>query len=858
MSSRTEQKVLAASNLPSSASVPQASLLPSSSQSSSQEDCSALASTVNQPAMPESLEVDTARRKLSIGEDWSSERYLSTSPRSSTWGTTTSIDSVTVRPVSPKIFSLCSKFANVGDNGDSGSPREQLAINNSRSRSKSFTLASISDQQTSPGEQPMSSLFRRRSISPKPLKINLAPPEIYPPDPDNGTLLPKQLLSPSTSPSSGYGSGFYSSSPVCMSPRSHSPTLDSQLQREQSDDRSTLSVALPEHSRTCRSSSHDSGFVRLSVESPSAQGRSSSEEESCSEQSGHVRSMPSHFEKNFTIQVPKPVRPQLVKTKPVFHLYPPGSPDNVTVKPEILSPDEGFQDLKLPQDKSSKTSPSLSTSQSILSPANTDIKRTELKVRLNPPGSPLPARVHETTPGLSNRFSMQSEQDSVDRDADEKPSPPIISSAMVDKQRVPSPKPRPVRQETEPPALVISDMCDDSVKEPSEQAPKPGAFTPTSGIERSRPYHFLTLSDIQSSVPHRKLSTDSSLSSFSQGSIEDELEDPPPSTGSVEPPVSTSAKAPFTAAGKRAQFSSASSWRKIRNMVHWSPFVQSFKKKYPWVQLAGHQGNFKAGEYGTILKKYCQKEQTALSTLMSDVLRPYIPEYKGEVERNSEKYVQMQDLLGDFDNPSVMDCKMGTRTYLEEELKKAKEKPKLRKDMYQKMIEIDSSEPTEEENHRQAVTKPRYMQWREYVSSSATLGFRIEGIKKGDGHSSRDFKTTKTKEQISESFNFFIDGDAEVQARYIRRLKAVRATLEASPFFSTHEVIGSSLLFVHDRTGKASVWMIDFGKTTPLPDNCTNDHRTPWVDGNHEDGYLYGLDQMIQVWTDLKPSKPAS
>ena len=34
-----------------------------------------------------------------------------------------------------------------------------------------------------------------------------------------------------------------------------------------------------------------------------------------------------------------------------------------------------------------------------------------------------------------------------------------------------------------------------------------------------------------------------------------------------------------------------SSWRKIRNMVYWSPFIQQFKKnKYPWVQLAGHQG----------------------------------------------------------------------------------------------------------------------------------------------------------------------------------------------------------------------------------------------------------------------------
>ncbi|XP_038074877.1 inositol-trisphosphate 3-kinase B-like isoform X2 [Patiria miniata] len=299
----------------------------------------------------------------------------------------------------------------------------------------------------------------------------------------------------------------------------------------------------------------------------------------------------------------------------------------------------------------------------------------------------------------------------------------------------------------------------------------------------------------------------------------------------------------------------ASSWRKIRNMVHWSPFVQSFKKKYPWVQLAGHQGNFKAGECGTILKKHTPKEQWALRKLMADILRPYIPEYKGVVEKNSEKYVQMQDLLGEFDNPSVMDCKIGTRTYLEEELKKAREKPKLRKDMYQKMIEIDPTEPTSEEHRLGAVTKPRYMQWREFMSSSATLGFRIEGVKKGDGHSSRDYKTVRTKDQISECFNFFIDGDPSIQTKYIRRLKAIRATLESSEFFALHEVIGSSLLFVHDRTGKASVWMIDFGKTTPLPPSESNDHRTPWVEGNHEDGYLFGLDMMIEVFSDMKPKK---
>lgn len=47
-------------------------------------------------------------------------------------------------------------------------------------------------------------------------------------------------------------------------------------------------------------------------------------------------------------------------------------------------------------------------------------------------------------------------------------------------------------------------------------------------------------------------------------------------------------------------------------------------------------GNFRAGESGTILKKLCPKELKCLQRLMTDILRPYVPEYKGDVENDGD------------------------------------------------------------------------------------------------------------------------------------------------------------------------------------------------------------------------------
>ncbi|XP_049491077.1 inositol-trisphosphate 3-kinase B [Panthera uncia] len=408
-------------------------------------------------------------------------------------------------------------------------------------------------------------------------------------------------------------------------------------------------------------------------------------------------------------------------------------------------------------------------------------------------------------------------------DGDAHPSPELLSPDPKDK-----PSPREARSPSNIPAVIITDM----------------------GAQEDQ-----TVEEVQGSprgtLPLRKLSSSSASSTGFSSSYEDSEEDI-----SSDPERCLDPNSAFLHTLDQQKPRVSKSWRKIKNMVHWSPFVMSFKKKYPWIQLAGHAGSFKAAANGRILKKHCESEQRCLDRLMADVLKPFVPAYHGDVVKDGERYNQMDDLLAAFDSPCVMDCKMGIRTYLEEELTKARKKPSLRKDMYQKMIEVDPEAPTEEEKAQRAVTKPRYMQWRETISSTATLGFRIEGIKKEDGSVNRDFKKTKTREQVTEAFREFTKGNHNILIAYRDRLKDIRATLEVSPFFKCHEVIGSSLLFIHDQKEQAKVWMIDFGKTTPLPEGQTLQHNVPWQEGNREDGYLSGLNNLIDILTEMCQAAP--
>ncbi len=122
-------------------------------------------------------------------------------------------------------------------------------------------------------------------------------------------------------------------------------------------------------------------------------------------------------------------------------------------------------------------------------------------------------------------------------------------------------------------------------------------------------------------------------------------------------------------------------------------------------------------------------------------------------------YLEMQDLLYGFKNPSIMDIKIGVRTFIIDESNDKETKP--RNDLYLKLMSISPDEPTEYEHQTQAITKRRYMIWRETSSCSATLGFRIEAIKINQV-SEKEFFSLKEKREVVSHFKRYTNNNKNI------------------------------------------------------------------------------------------------
>ncbi|XP_075149749.1 inositol-trisphosphate 3-kinase-like protein isoform X2 [Haematobia irritans] len=267
-----------------------------------------------------------------------------------------------------------------------------------------------------------------------------------------------------------------------------------------------------------------------------------------------------------------------------------------------------------------------------------------------------------------------------------------------------------------------------------------------------------------------------------------------------------------------------------------------------WLQLSGHPESIVPCSSGVVRKRvasFSDYEVQAYQKLSQEAhTSKIIPDFYGNIQLESgEMFIELQDLLKGFKDPCVMDIKMGCRTFLETEVSNKT----LRPDLYQKMIKVDAQAPTPEEHEQKAITKLRYMLFREAMSSSQSKGFRIEAIRLKGKAPMKDLKTVRTSDQIAQTIDQFLNSKKCVQKELIKRLKHMRSVIEKSAFFQTHEIVGSSIFIVYDDV-KVGCWLIDFAKSRPLPDNVKVNHRSEWIPGNREEGLLKGMDELIHAF----------
>ena len=304
----------------------------------------------------------------------------------------------------------------------------------------------------------------------------------------------------------------------------------------------------------------------------------------------------------------------------------------------------------------------------------------------------------------------------------------------------------------------------------------------------------------------------------------------------------------------------------------------------PLVQVAGH-GMLERERPGVVRKLAVARELAAYRTAPPD-LADHLPSFHGADEVGDASdgggggrcgggglgsasksglgmaSIFIEDLTAGLRRPCVMDVKMGTRTFQE----KVVDDPSRRTDMTKKIQDAHKSDPdlasevaesnlTEDEAEN-GVTKVRYMQWREMATTTHKHGWRIEGIVLAPSGSDAPAakvdvpKSLRKEKAMRDMLRKYLQKSPRHARDLGEKLSRLRVALEASDWFATHEVVSSSLLCIYDAAdpprAPPGVWMIDFANCLPTKEKLN--HRTPWSKGNHEEGYLLGLDDIIETF----------
>ena len=286
----------------------------------------------------------------------------------------------------------------------------------------------------------------------------------------------------------------------------------------------------------------------------------------------------------------------------------------------------------------------------------------------------------------------------------------------------------------------------------------------------------------------------------------------------------------------------------------------------------GHVNNFKRTQHGTLLKLTDEQEMIMYNLLHGSTTSPFLPKLISHRPAMGKKRVvmELEDLTFGLKEPCLMDCKMGTRTYAE---LTSSSDLLPRKDLLEKLQKVSADAASEEEKAAGGVTKERYLRFRDEASSTRTLGFRVDAVQLNEGSDHSDIPTLHelrllaTREQVRETLAKYLQRRRVLLTSFLGQLRELRTTLESCSVFKQHSFIRSSILFVYDgATNTTLLRMIDLARVQLLTarDSAAEgggdeaaaeapqlSHRAEWVPGNNEDGFLTGLDNMIDIFEGL-------
>ncbi|XP_054166336.1 inositol polyphosphate multikinase-like [Oppia nitens] len=223
-----------------------------------------------------------------------------------------------------------------------------------------------------------------------------------------------------------------------------------------------------------------------------------------------------------------------------------------------------------------------------------------------------------------------------------------------------------------------------------------------------------------------------------------------------------------------------------------------------------------------ILKPICDKRSEREFRLYSQIwdsdndfrediqnLRQFVPKFNGIFvdQKTGRKYIRLTDISNGMKNPSVLDIKIGAKTY-----------------------DLEANE----QKILSEITKYRFQ---------SDIGFRILGMriyKPEDNNyviKEKDYGIRLTPHNVGEALVLYVQNNRALIREFSRQMKVIKEWFD-NYNHNKWQFISSSLLFVYDcHQSKAVVNMIDFAHVFP------NDGL--------DDNYLFGLNKLIQYFDSL-------